>query len=157
MVNGGGWIIFFSFFKKNVGNFSSFAFATNILVLFLVSSLFFRENLEGQEGKLHSGIQKKKREKHFLQLQWGRGKMAAARRAGGPWKVFCGGQERKKNEFLQKKTLIQQQTRKKCSKNLFPSRISFFFLSVCFPRYYFRFLKRQKFFFFCLNFPFAST
>ena len=147
---------FFPFLKKNVGNFSSFAFATNILVLFLVSSLFFRENLEGQEGKLHSGIQKKKREKHFLQLQWGRGKMAAARRAGGPWKVFCGGRERKKMNFCRKKLWSNNRREKNVPKICFPQGFPFF-LSVCFPRYYFRFLKRQKFFFFCLNFPFAST
>ena len=151
MVNGGGWIIFFSFFKKNVGNFSSFAFATNILVLFLVSSLFFRENLEGQEGKLHSGIQKKKRET-FPSTPVGTGKNGSCKEGRGTMKSVLWGTREKKNEFLQKKTLIQQQTRKKCSKNLFPSRISFF--PIClFSSLLFSFPKKTKILFLLFKFP----
>ena len=70
--------------------------------------------------------------------------------------MFCGGRERKKNEFLQKKTLIQQQTRKKCSKNLFPSRISFF--PIClFSSLLFSFPKKTKILFLLFKFVCYTT
>ena len=102
MVNGGGWIIFFSFFKKNVGNFSSFAFATNILVLFLVSSLFFRENLEGQEGKLHSGIQKKKERNISFNSSGDGEKWQLQGGQGDHEKCFVGDEREKKWIFAEK-------------------------------------------------------
>lgn len=148
MVNGGGWIIFFPFLKKMSAISLPLRLQQTSSSFSLCLRYFFRENLKGQEGKLHSGIQKNK---HFLQLQWGRGEMASARRTGGPWKVFCGGRERKKMNFC-RKNFDPTTDEKKMFQNLFPSRISFF--PIClFSSLLFSFPKKTKILFLLFKFP----
>jgi hypothetical protein len=85
---------FFSFFKKNVGNFSSFAFATNILVLFLVSSLFFKREFEGAGGKIAQWDPKKQT---FSSTPVGTGRNGSCKEGrGGHEKCFVGDEREKK-------------------------------------------------------------
>ena len=113
---------------------------------------YFLERIwRGRRENCTVGSKKKKRET-FPSTPVGTGKNGSCKEGRGTMKSVLWGTREKKNEFLQKKTLIQQQTRKKCSKNLFPSRISFF--PIClFSSLLFSFPKKTKILFLLFKFP----